>query len=171
MEENANRLLATRIAAKFAEVGFDAIPAIEEYMRSAAVPREVSYGCRVRFWLDKDENLRAQLVPAAPKLPTVELERFDFTLAWQDGQLAFDYDGVPEAGDAKPTADDAAPSSPNPRANGTAVPSPVECEAVETTGQHAWLPVKGDDGSFVCASCRETGRMTPPPRPDPRAQG
>ncbi len=93
----ATKALAMQLGAAFAQIGADCIPAIEKYLREATDPKEVSFGCRVRFWTDKEDTLRAQLIPATPKLPTLELDNYDFTLAWQGAQLAFVF-----VGDAPP---------------------------------------------------------------------
>lgn len=174
MDMDPTRELSTRIAAAFAEIGFQAIPAIDSYLQNASVPREVSYGCRVRFWRDKDDNLRAQLIPAQPKLPTVDLEKVEFTLTWENGQLAFDYDGMPqppaEAGteDPPPAPTPPAPPTPptpplppaagDPGANGAQAPAPIVCEAEQTEGNHAWQPTR-EDGVFVCSSCNQRGKL------------
>jgi len=183
-DQNPTKLLAVRIASAFAAVGGDCIPAIQEYLLEADVPRQVSYGCRVDFWLDKDENLRARLVPTPPKLPTVQLEKTDFTLVWEDGQLAFGFVGVPgdepktetvaatskkkttkkkaskktaskSNGDAQPTTEDTPPPLPP-------LPPPVApCRAVEEKGDHEWTPA--GEGVFQCTSCGQRGRMNQPP--------
>lgn len=167
------RILAARLGAAFAEVGFQAIPPISEYLQAAEVPRQVSFSSRVDFWRDKDDNMRCRLVPSSPKLPTIELDTQEFTLTWHEGQLSFAYDGQPqeaepEGGEPQPPA---ASPSPNAGANGADVPPPVpgtsDCEAFKATGQHAFIPTEDPD-TFTCASCGGEGKRALPPRTDPR---
>ncbi len=161
-EDDPTRTLSLRLAAAFGQVGAECIPVIAKYLSEAEVPREVSFGARVRFWIDTDSNLRAQLVPTAPKLPTAELGNTDFVLGWKDGQLAFDFVGVPApvAPDIKePPPPDPAPepvtaaAPPIPKgANGR---EPVEaerfpgepevCAAVLTMGRHDWAATEAPE--------------------------
>ena len=164
MDDELTKVLSMRIAGAFAGVGVECIPAIEKYLREADVPREVSYGCRVRFWIDKEEHLRAQLVPSQPKLPTVQLDKVDFTLAWQDNQLVFDYIGAPE----KPKPVETQPargangSDPAPPTTHEPIPDATgRCDALERTGHHDWMPMDSSPGVFMCA-CGQRGRMSSP---------
>ena len=158
-----------QIAAAFAQVGAESIPVIEEYMRESMEPREVSYGCRVRFWTDKQDRLRAQLIPVSPKLPTVELEKYEFTLKWNHNQLQFDFAGLPPepaepAGTSSATpqegavADDAAAisrpgngSDPDPAEKLPPLPKMVgRCPSVMATGEHTWRPLDDAPGIVFC---------------------
>ena len=175
----ATKLLATQLAAAFAQVGADCIPAIEKYMRESEEPREVSFGARVRFWTDKEDRLRAQLVAKSPKLPTVELEDYDFTLSWQGAQLAFDFVGAPSAAAPAVPAEPAATSAPTPAAaipatvaapqsgNGAAPPEPPKeplppmvgrCPDLDRTGDHGWRPIDDQPGMMFCM-CGARGRI------------
>lgn len=183
--EEPTRVLATQIAAAFAQVGVACIPEIEKYIREAAVPRQVSYGCRVDFWLDKEENLRVRVVPAAPKLPTVELETTHMTLTWQDNQLAFDYEGEPKPKEpesepteptrSEPTSLEPVAAAPNKSANGSdpvakpPLPASVSvCPSVAATGDHDWVP-DAQPGIYQCQAkgCGQRGQKPAPVVMDP----
>ena len=168
--------LSMQLAAAFGQVAADCIPAIEKYMRDSEDPREVSFGARVRFWTDKEDRLRAQLVPKSPKLSTVDLENYDFTLAWQSGQITFDFVGVPvpaePAAASEPTSQEAmaAPeaveqkpgngsNSPKQEENLPPLPEMVgHCSAVRATGDHDWRPIDDQPGMMFCM-CGARGRM------------
>lgn len=161
----ATKKLATQLAAVFAQVGADCIPAIQKYMLESDDPGEVSFGARVRFWIDKEQKLRAQLIPKSPKLPTIELDNTDFTLAWSDDhQLALEFVGEAPTSKAEPVAAPPAPTSKAAKSgNGAAAPeSPAppplpplppllgQCPTLEATGDHDWQPIPDEPGSFFC---------------------
>lgn len=110
--------LARQLGAAFIRCAVNFIPEIEEYVKEG--DKQVSFGARVDFWTDKNENIRCKLVPKEPKLPTTKLDPFQFTLRIEGGQLSFAFEGEPAEPEPPEAEAAAAPARPKGRtkANG-----------------------------------------------------
>lgn len=88
-------LAATRYAEVFLED-------VSEYLLAGGT-RKVSFGVRCDFHRDAEGNIRACVIPREPRIPSDHVvPARHFVLKVEDGQLSFDFEGLPNQGENPP---------------------------------------------------------------------